>query len=201
MGKARPPWLLPAALVSAIGLVTLAVSVGRAAPDERAHALLVAAITVVVLAVIVTAIVVPITRANHRRVRRVAQERPGWDLAAAWADGTLGDALRELGATKPLPQGSGDAIVLAWSGEGVELWDGGKPPVRLLALPWRDVVQVTGTRAQAGTMVMNGLAVTVHSGVALVLCPSRQLSGGIAGASELQVEQLADRLRAHATTH
>ncbi|RHA37106.1 hypothetical protein [Cellulomonas rhizosphaerae] len=140
------------------------------------------------------AILLLLVGANRGRVRRVAVRRRGWDVAAVWADESLGENLAALGIDRILPRAPA-ALVMAWSRRGVELWDGGRDASRLVRVDWRDVRSIDETPASCGTLAMHGVAISLVSGAQVVVCPSRRPTGGAGGASAVQVRVLAEHLR------
>jgi hypothetical protein len=115
-------------------------------------------------------------------------------VVAVWADESLAETLAALGVEQSLPRAP-TALVMAWSPGGVELWRSGRRPARVVRAGWQDVESVQAVQAVCGSLAMHGVAIRLHQGGALVVCPSRRRIGGVAGASAHEVELLVGHLR------
>jgi hypothetical protein len=195
MSKERAPWVAPFTTIGVTLAVTSALWIGSAPPEKRLETCMYAGIQLVSIVALIGLIMFALGRGHGRRTRRVAAERPGWDVVAAWADVSLAGELQARGVDHPAPRGKVAPLVVAWSSSAIEIWDGGRSPEVLIHLDWEDVDQVDEVDGYVGNLAMHALALRLRAGGALVLCPRGRRGGGFAGASAQELDVLVERLR------
>lgn len=131
------------------------------------------------------------TRRDDGTRRTAVAARPGWTTQAVWADSTLGDSLRTLGASTGKVRG-GTRMTLAWSATELQLWRG---QAVVLALPWEQVWTVTRTVGQAASTGNPAVELVTRESVRLVVVPARRPDGGMLPATNAQVDALVGVLR------
>lgn len=131
------------------------------------------------------------TRRDDRTRRETVAARPGWTTQAVWADVTLGDALRSLGASTGKVRG-GTRMTLAWSADEVQLWRG---EAVVVTLPWEQVWTITRTVGHAASTGNPAVEMVTRESVRLVVVPARRPDGGMLPATGAQVDALVGALR------
>jgi hypothetical protein len=195
MSKERAPWVAPFTATGVLLAVTSALWIGSAPPEKRLETCMYAAIQLVSIVALIALMMLVLGRGHGGRTRRVAAERPGWDVVAAWADGSLAGELETRGVEHPAPRGKVAPLVVAWSSSAIEIWHGGRSPEPLVHLDWAEVDRVESVDGYVGNLAMHAVALRPRAGGALVLCPRGRRGGGLAGASAEEREVLVEHLR------
>ncbi|GIG40641.1 hypothetical protein [Cellulomonas phragmiteti] len=131
------------------------------------------------------------TRRDDGTRRAAVAARPGWTTRAVWADATLGDSLRTLGATPGKVRG-GTRMTLAWSATELQLWRG---QTVVLTLPWEQVWTITRTVGQAASTGNPAVELVTRESARFVVVPARRPDGGMLPATGAQVDALVGTLR------
>lgn len=131
------------------------------------------------------------TRRDDGTRRKAVATRPGWTTQAVWADATLGETLRALGASAGKVRG-GTRMTLAWSATDLQLWKGQDV---VLTLPWDEIWTVTRTVGQAASTGNPAVELVTRESVRIVVVPARRPDGGMLPATGAQVDALVQTLR------
>ncbi|MGC5167665.1 hypothetical protein [Luteimicrobium sp. DT211] len=173
-------WVLVA--VAVVGVLRLAVQVGRDGSDA---AVWVIAVLVVALVVVVTVAVV--LRRIGALARRVARRRPGAAVVPASAAAEMADVALALGASRRGISGQGGSVVaVAVLPDRLEVWVGKDDEPRW-SVPRVQVASVHVASAVFGARHRDAVQVTVRSGaVVLAVVPAYRPMRSMAGSASRQ---------------